>query len=708
MTEAAHPLSLARQQYPDPFIDIASTRLPKSRKKLLELCYIFATQHPQISPIIKKLSKYPITKVIFNSGDQPDSLQDRWRELLRDKLNIHNVVESAGLDYFAFGNAFLIVHQPFIRTYTCQSCDYVHQAGELHYKFRNDKFVGRCHQCEKNVTFDPNDERTNAVDDIRIVTLKPKRMSLRENELTGHTQFFYEVPESLNKALRQEPPTRDVIDRTPLTYVKAAQQDKKIKIRSDKVLHLKEPSPSARNAKWGNPIILPALKDAYLNQIYKKADESAANERSLPARFVFPQAQSGENPFKVISMSRFSTFMKRSIQKWRQDKNAVMPVPFPVQTAEIGGDAKRFSTAKLRELSIKEIIGATGVPKGFLSDKMQWSGGSLQLHMLENMLMSYKRGLNRILRFVVQQVALVTDLPKPEDVRWKPFRMTDDLQKLEVLVNLAQQKQVSYHEILERMDLDWNDQHEKIKREQEAKEELLIKDQLVGPKAKMRAADLQAEQKFRGEGYKELKQNIHQDDQAVSHHLKGDGQYDEVDKKMEEHQKKQEKKKQKLQQEHRKAETKHKKHLSDKYKADAMRDKQYVEEEEDQQQDRFTPPLIKNKARKLVNKYDGKARKQKIETIKENSPEIGKMLEEYVEELLNRSKLPQAIQEEQQKAKQKAQKMVKGIMKNPKQLPEVAKKLQQADKEVQKATMNMLRQKSPKLFRKMTEAMQHG
>ncbi|NIP67377.1 hypothetical protein GWM83_02755, partial [Candidatus Bathyarchaeota archaeon] len=240
------------------------------------------------------------------------------------------------------------------------------------------------------------------------------------------------------------------------------------------------------------PIIMAALKDAYLNQIYKKADETVANERTVPARFVFPQATSND-PFRTISLSKFSSFIGRSIRRYRHDKNAIMPSPFPVGVAEIGGDAQRLFTANVRELTIKEIIGSTGVPEGFLGDGMTWSGGSVQLRMLENMIMSYLRSLNRLLTFVVKETAKITELPEVE-VRFKPFRMADDVQMLQMLLQLAQMKQVSFKEILDRMDLDWDEQHEVVKDETEKTQAVMVQEALTEVKAGLESVKWQVEQ----------------------------------------------------------------------------------------------------------------------------------------------------------------------------------------------------------------------
>ena len=64
---AISPFSLFRASYPDPYLDQASTKLPKNQQKLFEMLYLFSTTHPQIKPIISKLAKYPVTEIMVKS-----------------------------------------------------------------------------------------------------------------------------------------------------------------------------------------------------------------------------------------------------------------------------------------------------------------------------------------------------------------------------------------------------------------------------------------------------------------------------------------------------------------------------------------------------------------------------------------------------------------------------------------------------------------
>lgn len=516
--------TMRRSEYPDPFLDVASTKLPKSRQKLLELCYQFATTHPQFAPIVKKLARYPITRMIFDSDDShPSSFQEWWRDVLENKVEIAYESQAAGMDYFGYGICVTTVHRPFLRKYTCTTCEKVYEAGQINYFIRNKGFWGRCEACGSDTKLEAEDAYITNPNRINVVRHAPQNLYIRYIRETGDSDIYCDVSESLKQAVRKSrKPDRRTIDQTPIKFVKAAMEDNaRVRFDRNRVHVMRQPTLSGRNMAWGMPTVMAGMKEAYLNQVYKKADESSANERVLPARFVYPQGTT-QDPLSMISLSKWQQFMGESMARWRQDKNAVIPSAFPVGVAEVGGDAQRFNTANLRQLSIKEIIGSTGVPEGFLADGMTWSGGSVQLRMLENMLMSYMRQLNTLLQFVIDQVAQITGKPRIK-AEWKPFRMADDVQKLQMLIQLAQMKVVSYKEVLDRMDLSFDKQYTQVRKETEKLSEVQIEEQLVGAKAALRSAEVQSETQIRQQGYQSLTEEMSQDDSAADMHFRREG-----------------------------------------------------------------------------------------------------------------------------------------------------------------------------------------
>ena len=618
------PFSLYRASYPDPFLDQASTKLPKSQQKLFEMLYIFATTHPQIKPIVMKLAKYPITKIIISS-DSPgqEALEKKWEEALEGEINIYEHAEGMGLDYMGYGNSFVTVHRPFVRSYRCEVCKQESIAQEVNYFIRNKKFVGNCPSCKKQVTFEGVDAPASKLEDVRIVRIPPMQMAIVYNDLTGEKIFFRDVPQRLKESLQKDgKPDKELIDRTPWVYIKAALENKKIRYASNRILHLCEPAPSSQNQYWGMPIIMAALKDAYLNQVFKKADETVANERAVPARFVYPQMTS-QDPLRTISLSRWSGEMARSLAVYRWDKNAIIPVPFPVGVAEIGGDAQRLTTYQLRELLIKEIIGSTGVPEGFLSDGMTFSGGSVQLRMLENMLSGYIRAQHKMLRFIVREVATVMKWPLVKS-EWRPFKKSDDIQMLQMKMQLAQFNQISYKEILETFDLDWEDQNKQIMREKEAGGRLAVMDAITQARAALESVTWQVETQSRQNSYQELKQNTDSARKSTFEHLGRNNTFEgDQEEQAQQQQAEGEQEQQQAEGEQRAQDA-----MTAKREAEAQR----TDTEADLAQENFqNAPMVNEIVKKMLT-LNPNQREQKLQALEENAPGLATRVRKKLED----------------------------------------------------------------------------
>lgn len=514
------PYSIYHSQYPDPFLDIASTRLPKSRQKLIEMCKVFALTHPQLSPIVKKVAKYPITKIVVKSTDNNRDLEKRWKDILENNVDIYQVAEEFGLDYIGTGNAAIHMNKPFVRVYECKVCKVVNESSKVKFYVNGTTFTGQCPTCKKNTRFKPIDqylEGEAAIKNVSVVRTPVEDLYIKFNPLTNDKMYYRNVPSEISSAIKKNKPDKWFIDTTPTPFLIAALSKKKIVFEKGKLAHFKNPTISGKEMGYGLPDILAGLKDAYLNQIYKKADETVANERTVPARFVYPQATS-QDPMRTISLSKFATYMSNAIRRYRYDKNAIMPFPFPVGVAELGGDAQRLFTSQLRELTVKDIIGATGMPEGFLSDGMTWSGGSVQLRMLENSLMGYTRALNKMLKFVVTEIAKIADLPMV-DVIFKPFRMQDDIQMLQILMSLAQMNQVSFRELLSRLDLDWDQENGNIMEEVEKLNRVEVKKAMKDTLVMVESAKLNVEMQNRQQSHEQMSQEMIQHATATSDHL---------------------------------------------------------------------------------------------------------------------------------------------------------------------------------------------
>lgn len=511
---AAETVPLDRHTYEDPFLDMASTKLPKSFKKLLELCQIFAMTHPQISPIIQRLAEYPITNLVFKADD--DEAERQHKDLFEKGLKFLEKAIEVGLDYFGYGNCFASVSFPFVRLYRCKTCGHDHQINEVNYRYVGGRFEGTCKKCMAPRDMTPIDQYVQDPNGINIFRFEPQLMTPKYNRVTGKYFYYYDIPPDLKRAVMVG--DRDIIDSTPVEYLRCIQLRRKMHVK--RVFHFKRPTLSGRDMQWGFPLVLPALKDAYLNQIYKKADEQIALEHSVPLRVLYPEART-QDPLQRLALGNFKNFISRNLRYWRRDKNAIITSPMPIGITNIGGDANAYSTINARVKVIDEIIGACMVTRGFVMGGENWSSQSISQRVMENSFLNYLRRIDGFLQWVRDECAAFLGLP-PCAVSMKPFKKIDDVQMLNLVLGLAREKRISWEEALSRMDLDAKEELGIIERETESYTKLMLQELLAQNEANSKALISQTLAQQEADGVQRVHENMSQRSDAILSEVQGE------------------------------------------------------------------------------------------------------------------------------------------------------------------------------------------
>ena len=691
----AETVQLNRHMYDDPFLDMASLKLPKTFKKLLELCHIFAVTHPQISPIVWRLAEYPITGLVF-TGDSEAIKQKK--ELYEEKLKMMEKVVEFGIDYFGYGNCFITISFPFLRFYKCQTCKEMHESSTLQYTYRGGLFEGKCRNCKSEKKFDPVDKYIKSADKINIFRLEPMQMHLKYNPVTGQYFYEYDIPSGLKKLVNSG--DRDIIDTTPVGYLRCIRMKRRMKLT--RIFHFKRPTISGRDMEWGFPLIMPALRDAYLNQIYKKADEQIALEHSVPLRFIYPQPSSAD-PLRTISMSTFRKFIERNIKYWRRDKNAIVTSPIPVAHTLLGGDANQYSTINQRVKVVDEIIGAMMVTKGFVMGGEAWSSASVSQRILENTFISYLRRLDACLQWIDDEVSSYLELPACK-VKMKPFKKVDDVQQLQLLVNLAHDKKVSWEEVLGRMDLDHKEQLEQISRETERHVSIMIQEMLGQADAASKAAKIQVQGAQEAQNFGNLMQMTNAHVQGTAAEVQGKGTEDQVKQQAQQGIAQQ----QQLQQSGAQAQVQSQQALNERRMASAQKDmgKANTDNQKAEQQQIQGKQQIDRSAMELLQ-MPIEERKQMMQQMMQSTPQFAQTVFErahQIEQEQGDGGAAMAQQAEGSKVRQQFEE----LKAKANDAEDMARKLKMVPPQQRLQMLEMLRQENPDFYIEVAQAMTGG
>jgi len=265
-----------RFKYPNPFFDIASTYIPPSIKTLFRYTKYFYYSNSIISPVIYKLSEYPITNLIYEKarGEQELSSQTRevWERLLEENLKLRRFQIEINLDYNVYGNCFVSIFYPFIRMLECPVCGKKTNVKKVQWKFTRWKFRGNCPACRaEDQEFKVVDKTIKNRKQVKLVRWNPMNISIDFNTITGKSTYIYQIPnrEKNNIMAGKE----GYIDTVPWVFVEAVKEGKNVELETENLFHFKRASISDSDMGWGMPIILPVIKLAYYLQVLRKGQE---------------------------------------------------------------------------------------------------------------------------------------------------------------------------------------------------------------------------------------------------------------------------------------------------------------------------------------------------------------------------------------------------------------------------------------------------
>jgi len=449
-----------RSRYADPYLDVASRQLPKDLKTFWNLCLYYSITHPVISPLIQKKSTYVVTTPIYETKDS--QTREKYTDLFEHVLHIRPFLASFNFDYNTFGNAFCSVLYPFKKLLKCKMCGKDTPADQVDYILEALDFKMKCPKCGHNGTAEAHDVFFRSARDIRLIRWNPQFIEVEENPITGECTYFLRPPVVLENALRTT--RRNIVNGTPQTIIDTIRQKRVLRFKKDHFFAAKRPGPSNQLYRgYGIPTIFPAMKDAFVMQIMRKAQEAICFEYLVPVRIAFPT--DGLNLARMASLSEFQQYLAEQLREWRRDQNRILVFPTPVTLEEVGGRGRAILLNPEIRQSAEMICGACGLPTEFLYGGVSYSGSNVSLRIVENDFLFNFNSNVELLKFIADRVAWFMDWPYV-NVSQKPFKMADDLPRAAFDASLMAQNKLSAATVLQSRDYDPDSEIEQVKKEQ--------------------------------------------------------------------------------------------------------------------------------------------------------------------------------------------------------------------------------------------------
>jgi hypothetical protein len=459
-------------RYPNQFFDLAQQYMPPTIKELFRWCTFYYYNSPLIGATMRKVSRYPITDLIYEDGQE--SVRDLWQHIFDKVLNMKVRLLETNLNYHVYGNAFISVHLPFTRFLICPACGERQPIQNWDWTFRGSDFLfsGKCSKCDHNGSLDVKDVPYKDLKGIRIIGWNSENIHIKYNEYTGRYIYMYTVPSKLrNMILRGD---KDIIEDLPMIVIEALKKRRMIRFHHDAIFHMKAATLAEQDQGWGKPAIIHVLKDMYYFYTLRRSQEAIAMEHIIPCDLIYPLPNAQQDPYIHTDLSNWRIQIETIIRKHRRDPNFKGVIPIPVGTTRVGGDGKMLMLSPELSYLNQTIVGGLGMSAELLfGSATQFTGASIQLRMLENDFIQNRSQLIDLVTWIKNKLRVWADLPNIEGIRFSDFRMADDVQRNQQVIGLNAQGKLSDETMLTELGFDWDQETQKMILEAQIKNYLM-------------------------------------------------------------------------------------------------------------------------------------------------------------------------------------------------------------------------------------------
>lgn len=447
-------------KYPNQFFDLSQQYMPPTIKELFKWCTFYYYNSPLIGSALKKVSRYPITDLIFE--DSKESSRKIWERTLTKTLKLKERLMEVNLDRSVYGNCFISIHLPFTRFLTCKKCGNTQPMKRWNWKFLggSNHFSGDCPECGHSGPLKAKDVPFKDLKSVRLIRWNPENIYLKHNDYTGRTTYSYSVPRKLRMAIMRG--DRDIVQDLPLIVIEAVKKRKMIRFDNRNFKHLKAPTLAEQDQGWGKPIIIHVLKDMFYLYTLRRAQEAIALEHIVPFDLIYPMPNAQQDPFVHTDLGGWKVQISEAINQHRQDANFKAVIPIPIGFGRLGGDGKALLLSPELNYLTQTIVGGMGLPQEFLFGGLNWTGSSVSLRTLENDFIQNRSELLDLVYWIKDKIRTWMNLPDIESIRFSDFRMADDIQKNQQLIGLNAQGKVSDQTMLTEIGMDYHQEIQKM------------------------------------------------------------------------------------------------------------------------------------------------------------------------------------------------------------------------------------------------------
>lgn len=449
----------------NPFFATSNQFLPRNLHDVIRWARFITIQSPLTTEVIRKMATYPITEFVVDT--EKTGTKAKYDEIFRS-FDLKSTLHDIGFEYHTVGNVFISIYFPIHRTLKCPHCSQEYNAKNAHFaSFRNYVFEGECPSCVTKVKFDRKDTKSTNISDMNIIKWDPVNIAVHHNPITGEYEYYYKIPNDIKKRVKVG--DKLFVNSVPWEFIEAVRNNQDFKFDKNNIFHLRNISAGHMIEGVAVPPLISQFPLVFYQATLRSANEAIASDFMSPLRVVFPQAQTGNSdPVVAISMRNFVAQMQTNIIKHRQDNAHVMIAPGPIGFQNVSGDGKALLVSQEIAQAEESILLSMGVSRELLSGTTNWTSSTVGLRLLENTLLTYTNQILKLVEWIMLRVTKYLSIETCK-VDLVPFKLTDDDNLRQMLMQYALQGQASMTTLYEAFGMDYEDELEKIREDASSK-----------------------------------------------------------------------------------------------------------------------------------------------------------------------------------------------------------------------------------------------
>jgi hypothetical protein len=445
----------------NPFFTVSNQFLPRNLHDVIRWARYITMQSPVTTEVIRKLSTYPITDFIVDT--KSERVKERYKEVFKS-FKLKQQLYDIGFEYYTIGNVFISIYFPIIRSLICPACSTVYTAKKASFiSFKKFGFHGTCPACKFSGEFKRTDTKSMNVADMNLVKWDPTHIVVNNNPITGENEYYYKIPNDIKRRVQQG--DKLFVNSVPWGLIEAVKNNQDFKFDENHIFHLKNVSAGHSINGIAVPPLISLFPLVYYQATLRKANEAISTDHMNPLRVVFPQAQTANSdPVVAISMRSFVGNMTEALAKHRRDKNHVLIAPMPIGYQAVSGEGKNLLVSQEIQQAEESILLSLGVSRELLTGVTNWQSSTVGLRLLQNTMTTYTDQMMALVNWVMLHVSKYIGI-ETCDITLVPFKLTDDDNLRQALLNLVQTGGAAPSDLYESFGMDYNKVLESVQKD---------------------------------------------------------------------------------------------------------------------------------------------------------------------------------------------------------------------------------------------------